>query len=242
VTLRLVAAVLALPGVWWARGPQTAGKLQSAPERAVLVSRHAERDFPLTADPASANWRDVTGVRAEMNYLGERIPGPPTEIRSRWTENYLYLLYTCPYDGLNLKPNPSTTTETPRLWNWDVAEAFLGSEPGHIGHYRELQVSPQSEWVDLDVDRDHPQNRLGGDWNSGYEVRGRIDAGRKIWYGEMRIPMKALEAFIPRRGAELRAGLYRISGRDPNKTFTAWRPTGQKTFHVPEAFGILKLE
>ena len=148
----------------------------------------------------------------------------------------------CPYQELNLKPNPTTTAETPRLWNWDVAEAFIGSEFNHIAHYRELQVSPQSEWVDLDIDRDRPQTRRGMNWNSGYEVRGRIDTERKIWYGEMRIPMKAFEAFTPRPGAELRVGLYRISGQDPKKIHTAWRPTAQKTFHVPEAFGLLKLE
>ena len=83
-----------------------------------------------------------------------RFPGPPTEIRSRWTDKTLYLLYTCPYDELNLKPDPNPAAETPRLWNWEVAEAFIGTDFDHIAHYKELQVSPQSEWVDLDINRE----------------------------------------------------------------------------------------
>jgi len=33
--------------------------------------------------------------------------------------------------------------ETPRLWEWDVGEAFIGTYLEHIGKYKELQISPQ---------------------------------------------------------------------------------------------------
>jgi len=36
-------------------------------------------------------------------------------------------------------------------------------------------------------------------------------------------------------------GLYRIAGTETNKKHYAWRPTGQTTFHVPQAFGRLRL-
>jgi len=36
-------------------------------------------------------------------------------------------------------------------------------------------------------------------------------------------------------------GLFRIAGVGPAKRYYAWRPTGQTTFHVPEAFGTLRL-
>ena len=39
----------------------------------------------------------------------------------------LYLLYVCPYEELYLKPSPVTKVETNELWNWDVAELFIGS-------------------------------------------------------------------------------------------------------------------
>ena len=56
------------------------------------------------------------------------MPGHRTEIRSRWTGRNLYFLFTCPYEQLNLKPEPKTETETNQLWKWDVAEVFIGSD------------------------------------------------------------------------------------------------------------------
>jgi len=126
-----------------------------AQEDGVLESARVTGEAALVADPAHPMWREAPRVTITRNYLGEPIAGPATEVRSRWTDTDLYLLYICPYETLNLKPDPDTSTETRRLWSWDVAEAFIGSNHDHIGAYREYQVSPQGEWVDLDIDRDH---------------------------------------------------------------------------------------
>lgn len=214
--------------------------LLAADAPATLESAHAERDFELSADSSAPQWKDAPRVRLDRDYLGTPIPGPPTEVRSRWTSDYLYLLYVCPYNELNLKPESPSTAETPRLWNWDVAEAFIGSNYEHIARYKELQVSPRGEWVDLDIDRQDPKGQAGGTWDSGYTVRARIDEASKVWYGEMRIPFRAIDARPPQVGRELRIGLYRIAGVQP-RTYFAWQPTGQTTFHVPEAFGTLRL-
>ena len=204
----------------------------------VLESRRSDRDFELTADPNSRQWRGIAAVQATKNYLGEAVAMPASEIRSRWTTENLYLLFSCPYEELNLKPNPVVTAETQKLWGWDVAEAFLGSDPEHIERYREFQVSPQAEWVDLEIDRAHAKPDGGAGWNSGFTVKARIDATRKIWYGEMRIP---LAAFTPAAGKELRAGFFRLQGTGPGKRYIAWQPTGERNFHVPQAFGVLRL-
>ena len=140
-----------------------------------------------------------------------------------------------------MKTDPKLDADTPRLWNWDVAEVFIGSDFEHITRYKELQVSPQGEWVDLDIDREHPKERGGMDWNSGYEVKARIDSLNHVWYGEMRIPFSAIDTRSAVKGNEFRLGLYRISGTTPSRTFHAWQPTGQKSFHVPDAFGRLRL-
>ena len=117
---------------------------------------------------------------------------------------------------------------------------FIGSDYNRIGRYRELQVSPQGEWVDLDIDRDDQRAQQGAAWNSGYAVRARIDRDARIWYGLMRIPFAAIDARQPEKGRELRIGLFRISGTEPRQRHT-WRPTGGTTFHTPEAFGTLRL-
>jgi hypothetical protein len=214
--------------------------LDAAGDATVLESAYSARELELDADPQREEWRSAPRVVAGTDKAGQPVPGAPMEIRSRWTNENLYLLYTCPYDELNLKPDPTPAAETPRLWNWDVAEAFIGSDFEHIGRYKEFQVSPQSEWVDLEIDRENPRGQEGMSWNSGYAVKGRIDARAKIWYGLMRIPFRAIDARPPQPGREVRIGLFRIAGVDP-KTQYSWRPTNSTTFHVPEAFGTLRL-
>ena len=209
---------------------------------AVLESAFSARDIPLDPNPTREEWADAPRVFAKFDRAGQPIPGPATEIRSRWTREHLYLLYICPYTELNLKPDPRPTVETPGLWNWDVAEAFIGSGVDRITRYKEFQVSPQSEWVDLDIDREDSQGQAGMNWNSGYTVKGRVDARARIWYGAMCIPFAAIDTRPPQKGRELRIGLYRIAGVDSSRRFYAWRPTGQTSFHVPQAFGTLRLK
>ena len=160
-----------------------------------------------------------------------------------WTQKDLYLLFTCPYRTLNLKPGPVATAKTNQLRNWDVGEAFIGSDYRKTSRYKEFQVSPQGEFVDLDIRRDDPKGQKGVDWESGFTVAARIDEKRRIWYGERRIPFASLEVKSPpKAGDELRVGFYRIEGAAPNRVYVAWRPTGATTFHVPSAFGSLVLK
>jgi hypothetical protein len=212
-----------------------------------IVSKHSGSEAELSADPDSAFWRGVAGVWAENGPTGKPTPGHKTEIRSRWTEKNLYVLFVSQYDKMNPKPNPSTTTETNKLWEWDVAEVFVGADSQNIRRYREYQVSPQGEWVDLDIDRDRPLPEGGWLWNSGFHVKARIDESKKLWYGEMRIPFESINGaggkpFTPRAGAELRINFYRLQGPKPDRAMIAWQSTGAGTYHVPEAFGRMILE
>jgi hypothetical protein len=212
-----------------------------AREPAVIVSRYAAAGFPLTANPQAPQWKGVAGVLAENGPRGEAVPGYRTEIRSRWTPRDIYFLFTCPYEQLHLKPHPSQTTETNHLWNWDVAEVFVGSDFKTITRYKEFEVSPQGEWVDLDIDRVHPLPEGGWLWNSGWACKARIDAHRKIWYAEMRIPLHSIDPRPPAAGHEMRINFYRCQGPEPGRKYIAWQPTGEASFHVPQAFGLLRL-
>ena len=207
----------------------------------VIASKYSSKEFALTADPAAAAWKSVPGVFATNGPKGEPVPGHHTEIRSRWTAQNLNLLFVCPYETLHLKPSPSTTEETNKLWEWDVAETFIGSDFENIKHYYEFQVSPQGEWVDLDIRRDKPLPDGGWTWNSGFAVKARLDEARKIWYGEMRIPLEKIDSRPPRAGNQLRINFYRIPNTGADKKHIAWQPTGGPSYHVPEAFGRLRM-
>jgi hypothetical protein len=206
-----------------------------------IKSVKAERDDVLTTNPDSSFWREGDAVSADSDQYGKLLAGRSTEIRSRWTGKYLYFLFICPYETLDLKPAPNTATETYGLWDWDVAEVFLGTDFQNIGRYKEFEVSPQGEWVDLDIDRSNPHYEEGWRWNSGFESAARIDRARKVWYAAMRIPLSALEVEHPAAGRTLRVNLFRIEGAEPQRKYVAWQATMSETFHVPERFGILWL-
>jgi hypothetical protein len=212
-----------------------------AAEPGVAVSRHLAQDVALTLDPAAALWTRAATIVAERGRRGEPQPEARTEIRSRWSDRYLYLHYTCPYRRLHLKPDPVTAAETDKLWDWDVAEVFIGTDFKNIGHYTEYEVSPQGEWVDLDIDRSNPASP-GIRWDSGFEARAYIDRERKVWYAAMKIPFAALAIARPAAGQPLRVNFYRIEGPPSDRTYITWQPVNSNSFHQPEAFGTLRLE
>lgn len=186
-------------------------------------------------------WAGAHPVYADKGRYGEVQSGYRTEIRSRWTDKNLYFLFVCPYETLNLKPSPNTATETFQLWDWDVAEVFIGSDFHSIRKYKEFEVSPQGEWVDLDIDLAKPRHEDGWTWNSGFIVAARIDPAARIWYGAMRIPFSALAKRRPHPGKLFRINLFRSQGPSPHRIGIAWQPTMSDTFHVPERFGRLRL-
>ena len=208
---------------------------------ATMTSLRAAHDVTPDTDPNSEFWRDAPHVIAERDSAGKPVPRYATEVRSRWTSGNLYFLFICPYNELWLKPNPSTTTETNELWNWDVAEVFLGSDFKDIRHYREFEISPQGEWIDLDVDLHKPHHEDGWVWNSGFQVAARIDRAAKIWYGAMRIPFSAIAIAQAAPGMQFRMNLFRGEGPPGNWRSVTWQPPLAETFHTPERFGLLEL-
>src|SRR4029077_6861760 len=99
-----------------------------ASDQAVIESVRATKDVPLHLDPTSEFWRASRPVYVEKDKFGKIISRYRTEVRTRWTKSNLYFLFVCPYEQLNLKPAPNTQKETNELWNWDVAEVFVGSD------------------------------------------------------------------------------------------------------------------
>lgn len=215
----------------------SAALLADGPGR--IASKQSKADFALTADIKARHWREAEPVELENDSFGKPVAKHRSEVRSRWTAKNLYFLFTAPYTELYLNPNPSTTTETNKLWDHDVCEVFVGSDPEHIHLYKEFQVSPQGEWVDLDIDRKSPKEQGGVQWDSKYEVKARVDKENKTWYGEMRIPISSIDTRSVKPGDTLRINFYRLQGPPPNRLKVAWQPTHSPSFHVPEAFGRL---
>jgi hypothetical protein len=217
---------------------RTAKKLRDAN---VAIARKIDHESVADTDPHSRFWSGAPSVIADKDRQGNPAPGHRTEVFLQWTGNNLYLLFVCPYEELRLKPNPNLSTETYELWNWDVAEVFLGEDFKDIRRYKEFEVSPQGEWVDLDVNLHNPPHETGWVWESGCEVAARMDAAQKIWYGFMRIPWLSIDSRPAAVGNELRVNFYRCQGTDPDRKYINWQPVNGSSFHTPESFGILRL-
>ena len=162
-------------------------------------------------------------------------------MRTRWTKNNIYFLFVCPYQQLYLKPSPTPQQETNQLWNWDVAEVFIGSDFKDIRRYKEFEVSPQAEWIDLDIDLHKPHHEEGWTWNSGFEVKARIDPAAHIWYATMRIPFAAIDSRPAAPGNMMRINLFRSEGPPSHQQAVTWQAPMKSTFHVPERFGLIRL-
>lgn len=169
-------------------------------------------------------------------------PHLKTEVRGFWTDKDLYLLFQCPYTVLNLFLPADNRKKRVGLWDRDVVEMFLGDDWTNIRHYREFEIAPTGDWIDLAIDLDHPNEDHS--WRSGWETKARIDEGRKIWYAAARIPLRAISNQPVQDGTKWRANLYRIDGlgADPQRHFLCWQPTcvqNRDPNHVPEHFGTL---
>jgi hypothetical protein len=212
-----------------------------AVDNKVATATEATEDVGFDTNPFSTFWSHTVLIYADRDTNDEVLPGYRTEIRSRWTAKNRYFLFSCPYEELFLRPNPSTATETNKLWNWDVAEVFIGSDFKNIRHYKEFELSPQGEWLDLDIDLTKPHHEEGWRWNSGFQVAAHIDEQTKIWHGAMKIPWRALDDIPSSAGKTLRVNFFRSQGPLSNRKEIAWQPTMSETFHVPERFGLLRL-
>jgi hypothetical protein len=163
-------------------------------------------------------------------------------VRAFWTDSDLYLLFICPYKELNLWLPADNSQDRLKLWDRDVVEFFLGANWDDIKKYKEFEIAPTGDWVDLDID--YGKDTYDAKWNSGWERQGRIDKKHHIWYAAARVPLKAVSEKQVASGTKWRVNLYRIDGlgEDPVRRFMCWQPTcvvNRDPNHVPENFGTL---
>ena len=121
--------------------------------RRLIESTEAREDIAPSKDPGIAFWRAARPVYAEKGPQGRNLVSHRTEVRSRRTKKNLYFLSSVLNDKLNLKPSPSISTETFRLWDWIVAEVFIGADFQTSGDTRnskslrrESRSIPTSTW------------------------------------------------------------------------------------------------
>jgi hypothetical protein len=236
--IRIVLILLALPLAAFA-----IDVCQVTPPTASLTVPYISGSPELNTDPHSATWGHASSAWIEKDCTDKlSYPELKTEVRGFWTDTDIYLLFVSPYKVLNLWLPADNSKDRIKLWDKDVVEFFLGDDWQNIRHYREFEIAPTGDWVDLAIDLDH--DTYGAEWNSGFEHQGRIDEANHVWYAAARVPLKAVSDQRIKNGTMWRANLYRIDGlgEDPQRHFMCWQQTcvvNRDPNHVPENFGTI---
>jgi hypothetical protein len=104
----------------------------------------------LNTDLRSKTWTYAASTWIEKDCSHQfDYPKLKTEVRAFWTDTDLYLLFVSPYTELNLWLPADNSKDRLKLWDRDVVEFFLGDDWTDIKHYREFEIAPTGDWVDL---------------------------------------------------------------------------------------------
>jgi hypothetical protein len=197
----------------------------------------AKMKGPLDAGgfPDNFAWAETQPVSFCSDWRAEHAdPTRETTVQLLWSSNYLFIRFHCCYRELYVYDG--SPCRRGQLWLRDVAEVFIRRETEEPRRYREFEISPNGDWLDLDI--------LPGSKTILFcDLKSRVvlDQERGIWTAAMAIPMSCVTtAFDPRE--TWRLNFFRIEGRNPDRFYSAWIPTftPQPDFHVPEVFGALK--
>lgn len=200
----------------------------------MIVAARLHSSLTAAGLPQTEAWSSANPVRFCADWQGSNVdPERETEVRVLWTPATLFLQFRARYRDLYTYPNQNQRQA--KLWERDVAEAFL-QPPGQTGHnYAEFEISPNGDWLDLAIN--------GGravDMSCGMKSRVAIDEAQKLWTAELAIPMTCLTPnFDP--NLRWRVNFFRVEGAEPKRFYSSWRATNtpQPNFHVPEVFAEL---
>jgi hypothetical protein len=187
--------------------------------------------------PQDDAWKSAIPVRFCADWQGKNADVQrETEVRLLWSPATLFLRFQSKYRELYTFSDQNTRHD--QLWMRDVAEVFIqpNSESGHT--YKEIEISPNGDWLDLAL-----TNGNRADLNCNMKTRAVIDAKEKGWIAELAIPTQCLaQEFNPK--SNWRVNFFRVEAAEPNRFYSTWHPTmsSKPNFHVPEVFGRLHFQ
>jgi alpha-galactosidase len=204
---------------------------------AVVIAVRISRQLGANGFPISSEWERADPIRFSHDWQGRNEDlQRQTEVRLLWSEQELYLRFSCHYRSIDVHRDSDANGRRDFLWERDVAEVFL--QPDRFGqkYYKEFEVSPNGQWLNLDITPDGLRHIT-----SGMRSSVKLNESTMEWTAEIAIPMLALVSqFDPAQS--WRVNFFRCEGAEPNRFYGSWQPTRTPTpdFHVPEAFGTLR--
>ena len=161
-----------------------------------------------------------------------------TEVRLLWTADTLFLCFQCRYRTIHVFNDAEPSGRRHELWERDVAEVFL--QPDRFGekYYKEFEVSPSGQWLDLDITPQGLKHIA-----SGMHSTVTVDEANRVWNAQLAIPMLALTQNFD-RAQPWRVNFFRCEGLEATRFYSSWQPTEtpEPNFHVPDKFGVLHFQ
>ena len=198
---------------------------------------HIESDFPIS-DLDNDAWKTASEVHVATYWSGETAPaGRHFHVRLLWSDYALYVRFeAAQHEPLIVSENPDPTRKTMNLWDRDVCEIFIAPDRDKPNKYFEFEVAPTGEWIDIGIEVTQEKRLIDWDYSSRMKSAASVRKDRVV--AAMKVEWKALGK-KPAAGDVWLGNLFRCVGKDPDRGYLAWQPTGTSTpaFHVPKAFG-----
>lgn len=185
--------------------------------------------------PDSFSWTEAQQVTFCSDWRAEHAdPMRETSVQLLWSPDHLFIRFHCRYREIYVYKGRACRRD--KLWLRDVAEVFIRRETEELRQYREFEISPNGDWLDLAI-------APGAKTVLFCDMKSRVILNRdqRTWTADMAIPMQYLTPSLD-PGETWRLNFFRVEGRDPDRFYSSWIPTFTPlpNFHVPEVFGALK--
>jgi alpha-galactosidase len=189
--------------------------------------------------PPESDWTRAQPVRFSHDWQGCNPDAfRETEVRLLWNSHAIFVNFRCRYRSITVFSDAGANGRRDELWDRDVAEVFLQADRFGEKYYKEFEVSPNGQWLDLDITPEGLHHVA-----SGMRSRVLLDDGAKIWTAELAIPISAVcNSFDPAQ--PWRLNFFRCEGVEPQRFYSCWQPTETQmpNFHVPQKFGVLRFQ
>lgn len=206
---------------------------------ATVVAHELASEPDADGFPDKQSWDFVPSIRFRSDWQGQNEDAArETEVRLSWRQEMLWLRFRCRYRTITVFADSDPDGRREQLWDRDVAEVFIQTEPGPGRSYAEFEISPNGMWIDLEISPAGKRNL-----ESGMKSRVVIDEMEKLWFAEVALPMPSLtRAFDP--SSEWRVNFFRVEGASEPRFYSSWQAThtAKPNFHIPEAFGFLRFQ
>src|ERR1700759_942681 len=176
--------------------------------------------------PPDAAWETVPGVQFDWNWQGENAdPTRETQVRLLWTPETLFVEFRAKYRSITVYDDPDSRGWRDKLWDKDVCELFVQSDPSQARKYQEFEVAPNGNWIDRGITLDGGEHHGKRDLTSGLRRRASIDEAAKTWRAVLALPVKSLVAGNFDLSKTWRVNFFRVEGPNEPRFYASWQPT-----------------